>query len=236
MVNVLRFSLICAALLLLVGCASQNKSYNSISWQQAMHQVMQRYQTSSQDKLMPYFKAANVQFPPKALTFMIFKQSHRFEVYAKDKHNHWRYIRSFPILAASGGYGPKLREGDHQVPEGIYQLIGMNPESRFDLSLHLNYPNAFDKKEAYLNHRHDLGSDIFIHGRNRSIGCIAIGDNAIQQIFPLVDEVGLAHVKVIIAPDDFRYKKPIYGRVRPKWLPTLYWKIKKALVQYPVPA
>ncbi|WP_235378866.1 hypothetical protein [Candidatus Coxiella mudrowiae] len=64
----------------------------------------------------------------------------------------WHYIRSFSILAfSSGGPGPKLHDRDHQVPEGIYNIVGYNPDSRFDLSLMLNYPNAFDQYHAELD-------------------------------------------------------------------------------------
>lgn len=221
--------------ILLTSCARpKNSKTYSMNWRQAMRYAMQQYRPEAQKMWQPYFARARIPFPPKALTFLIFKESKQFQVYAKNQ-GVWHYIRTFPVLAASGGPGPKLHVGDHQVPEGEYRIIGMNPKSRFDLSMHLNYPNVFDRQQASLAHRIHLGGNIYIHGRNRSIGCIAIGDAAIQQIFPLVAQIGMHHVNVIIAPDDLRYKPPIYGYHHPKWLKGLYHRIKQALASYPMP-
>lgn len=216
--------------LLITGCVQEQ----SPSWRQAMKEKITDYRSSARAHLTPYFLRAGVPYPPKSLALLIFKYAKKLEIYGKYK-NRWHYIRSFPILAASGDFGPKLLRGDGQVPEGIYKIIGFNPKSRFDLSLHLNYPNTFDKREAKLDHRFDIGSNIYIHGKNRSIGCIAIGNNAIQQLFPLVYQVGDNHVTVIIAPDDFRVKKPMYGLVHPKWIHQLYKDIKYALSNFPEP-
>jgi murein L,D-transpeptidase YafK len=71
---------------------------------------------------------------------------------------------------ASGKAGPKLREGDGQVPEGIYRIDGLNPNSSYHLSLKLNYPNDFDLEQARTEGRTELGGDIFIHGKAVSIG------------------------------------------------------------------
>jgi murein L,D-transpeptidase YafK len=57
-------------------------------------------------------------------------------------------IHRYPLLAASGVAGPKLRQGDKQVPEGVYGISFLNPNSRYDVSLRVNYPNAFDRQMA----------------------------------------------------------------------------------------
>ena len=98
-------------------------------------------------ELLPFFQRAGVQFPPKQLALLIFKKNQRLDLWAKDaNHKGWVQIRSFSILAASGNPGPKLEEGDHQVPEGIYHITRLNPYSHFDLSMGLDYPNAFDRE------------------------------------------------------------------------------------------
>ncbi len=73
---------------------------------------------------------------------MILKQERRVELYAQNSvaESSWRFIRSYPILAASGHLGPKLREGDWQVPEGIYAVESLNPNSHYHLALHVDYP------------------------------------------------------------------------------------------------
>ena len=195
---------------------------------QSLSTAVKRYDNYAQDRLAPYFKKAHVAYPPKKMALLGFKNTRQLQLWAKDS-GPWRYIKTFPMLAASGGPGPKLLTGDHQVPEGVYRFVEFNPNSHFDLSLELSYPNAFDRYHAALDGRHHLGGDIFIHGHHASIGCIAIGNNAIQQLFVLAYKVGLGNIKVIIAPDDLRYHRAIYGSVHPRWLPQLYAQIKDAL-------
>ena len=213
------------AFLTCTGCAKTD----SIKQQQRLAY----YSFYSHSHLVDDFKRAGVSYPPKHLALLVFKQTKRMQMYANEQ-GRWRFIKTFSIKAASGDFGPKLYEGDHQVPEGIYRITALNPNSHFLLSMKLNYPNAFDRKQAQFANHHDLGSNIFIHGKARSIGCIAIGDRGIEQLFPLVSQVGMDHVQVIIAPDDLRYKKPAYGRVHPHWLPTLYHKIRLALSNFPL--
>lgn len=184
-------------------------------------------------QLLPFFKQAGVEFPPKQMALLVFKKNKRVDLWAKDQtHVRWIHIRSFDILAASGDSGPKLQEGDRQVPEGVYHINRLNPHSQFDLSMGLDYPNAFDRNQAKLDGRNKLGGDIFIHGGNRSIGCIAIGDAAIEQLFPLVSKVGTKNVKVIIAPNDYRFHTSDMARVRPAWIPSLYQNIDNALNEF----
>ena len=121
---------------------------------------------------------------------------------------------------------------DRQVPEGIYRLEALNPDSRFDLSMELNYPNSEDQYHARMDGRSDLGGEIFIHGNKLSIGCIAIGDANIQQLFVLVYEVGMRNVTVIVAPNDLRYEKPLRSSEKVSWLPQLYGEIYQALLPF----
>lgn len=89
------------------------------------------------------------------------------------------HIKSYPILAASGSIGPKLRESDMQVPEGVYQIESLNPNSQFHLSLRVNYPNEFDREQARIDGRAQLGGDIMIHG---SQFWLAVWQLAIKQL------------------------------------------------------
>ena len=171
---------------------------------------------------------------PSRLTLLAFKREKLLEVWG-EKDGKWYYILSYPILAASGGDGPKLKEGDRQVPEGIYSIIQINPNSYFHIAMLIDYPNNFDRKKAELDGRTNLGYDICIHGAAVSIGCIAIGDPAIEELFLMVEEAGMENVKVIIAPYDFR-KHPSLESIQSNiaWLPELYDMIKKELTHYPI--
>ena len=112
------------------------------------------------------------------------------------------HLKTYPVLAASGTPGPKLREGDRQVPEGVYGVRSLNPNSRFHLSLEVDYPSAFDLARAREDGRSEPGSNIFIHGGAKSVGCVAIGDAAIEEVFLLCSETPLSKITVLIAPSD----------------------------------
>ena len=81
--------------------------------------------------------------------------------------------------------GPKRKEGDKQIPEGVYQINHFNPKSNFHLSLGINYPNASDK---VLADRQRPGSAIYIHGDCVTIGCIPISDDKIKELYILAIE------------------------------------------------
>ena len=182
------------------------------------------------------FKKAAVPYPPQALTFIGLKQEKRLEVYAADKGGKFRFIRSYPIIAASGRLGPKLREGDEQVPEGLYQIESLNPNSRFHLSLRVDYPNAADRERAKAEQRTNLGGDIMIHGNAVSIGCLAMGDSAAEDLFVLAAVTGIRNINVILSPIDFRTRDLTeIPAGAPKWTGELYDSIKAALRQYDVP-
>jgi murein L,D-transpeptidase YafK len=123
------------------------------------------------------------------------------ELWARDAGHRFRLISKYPILAISGGPGPKRREGDKQVPEGFYEIDRFNPKSLFHLSLGLNYPNASDRVLSDSEHP---GSDIFIHGSNVSIGCAPLGDEAIEEVYLAALDArdhGQAHIQVHVFPD-----------------------------------
>jgi murein L,D-transpeptidase YafK len=134
--------------------------------------------------------------------------------------------------------GPKLREGDQQVPEGLYRIELLNPNSRYHLSLRVNYPNAADIEQARAEGRDlaGLGGDIMIHGGAESVGCLAIGDPAIEELFVLVAGTGLDKVRLLIAPWDFRKETEdaLAGRA-PSWVAELYGQLRHEMAHLPEP-
>jgi len=80
--------------------------------------------------------------------------------------------------------GPKIREGDHQAPEGFYDITleQMNPLSHEYLSFNIGFPNLFDRSLGR------TGSFIMVHGGCRSIGCYAMTDEQMDEIYGLVTE------------------------------------------------
>jgi len=183
-------------------------------------------------RIKPFFDRAGISYPSRQLTFVVLKEERKFEVWTEDGGN-WVHVRTYDILAASGSQGPKQRSGDCQVPEGIYQIIGLNPASRFHLSMKINYPNDYDLQRARDEKRLNLGGDIYIHGKAKSRGCIAIGDTAIEELFVLVAKTRPNNVKVVIAPHDLRKYGPITDMPsQPSWLPDLYKTIGQELTKF----
>lgn len=110
-----------------------------------------------------------------------FKEESRIELWAKNSSAAtFQLVDSFEVCSMSGSIGPKRKQGDRQVPEGFYHIDRFNPESNFHLSLGINYPNASDKIMSKAN---NLGGDIFIHGSCVSIGCMAITDEQIKELY-----------------------------------------------------
>jgi murein L,D-transpeptidase YafK len=119
--------------------------------------------------------------------------------------------------------GPKRKEGDLQIPEGIYYVNHFNPLSNFFLSLGINYPNSSDKLFADKEHP---GGSIYIHGNCVTIGCIPITDDKIKELYVLAVEArssGQDKIPVHIFParlDAGQLEK--LGRNYPEHL--LFWK------------
>jgi hypothetical protein len=197
--------------------------------QRTVEDVLQDFGPYAVNQLKPYFAQAGVAYPPREITLVALKAERKLELWARDERE-YRLIRNYDIRAASGTAGPKLRQGDRQVPEGVYRIVGLNPNSNYHLSMKLNYPNEFDQFHAALEGRHNPGSDIFIHGKADSIGCLAMGDDAIDELFVLVAQAGMENVKVVIAPYDSR-SQPLNPDAdgMPKWADQLYGMITREI-------
>lgn len=189
-----------------------------------------QYGEAARGRLKPHFQRQQISYPPPKVVMVGFKEERLLEVYAGDSNQGVRLIRSYPILGSSGGPGPKLREGDRQVPEGIYTVESLNPNSRFHLSLRIGYPNAFDRAQAAEDGRTDLGGDIMIHGSSVSVGCLAMGDQAAEDLFVLAADTGITNIMVILSPCDFQAGKPFPDVTgKPPWTESLYTTIRSNL-------
>lgn len=119
--------------------------------------------------------------PPKRILVRAFKQEKELEVWgAEGVSEPLKLIVIYRIARMSGAIGPKRKEGDYQVPEGLYAIDRFNPKSQFHLSLGLDYPNESDRVRSDSEHP---GSDIFIHGGEASIGCLAMTDPVIEELW-----------------------------------------------------
>ena len=203
-----------------------------------IEQVLVALGPSVERRLRPAFERAGLPWIPRNLTLVAFKAERRLELYASGGGEKPKFVLAYPVLAASGAAGPKLREGDKQVPEGFYRIELLNPNSRYHLSLRVNYPNADDLERAREDGRDlsTLGGDIMIHGGSASIGCLAIGDPAIEELFVLAARAGLDNVRLIIAPRDSRQGNttPALENV-PAWTAELHDRLRREIGKFALP-
>ncbi|MBC7171325.1 MAG: hypothetical protein H5U40_02800 [Polyangiaceae bacterium] len=172
-------------------------------------------------------EAAGVRWPPARTTWLAFKEERRLEAWVAGAEGGFVQLATYPILAASGETGPKRREGDEQVPEGFYRLTALNPNSRYHLSVRVDYPNEEDITHRRVS-RSAMGGDIFVHGSHFSIGCIAVGDRAIEELFVLAARVPAGGRRILIAPVDFR-SRPEGAAGDEPWVRDLYVRLREAL-------
>src|SRR5262249_31659535 len=92
-----------------------------------------QYGPAARARLRPWFEKAAVAYPPGSVTLVVIKESKTMEIWAAPAAGAYHHVRDYPILAASGHAGPKLREGDMQVPEGVYAIDSLNPNSGYHL-------------------------------------------------------------------------------------------------------
>lgn len=120
--------------------------------------------------------------PGDPIFIRIFKEESELEVWVQGDET-FQLFRTYDICYYSGRLGPKLRQGDRQSPEGFYFVNRgrMNPNSAYHLAFNIGYPNRYDR-----SHRR-TGSAIMVHGDCVSIGCYAMTDAGIDEIYTLAD-------------------------------------------------
>ena len=204
----LRSGIVAAAVVLLTGLGvlltiGPVRAYaavrNTLRGRATIEDRIRQYGDGAESRLVERFARSGATYPPARLVLVGLKRERELRVYVPEGGG-WGEATRYPILAASGGPGPKLREGDRQVPEGFYRIDSLNPNSLYHLALRLDYPNADDRAAATAEGRTTLGGDIMIHGRAASIGCLAMGDPASEELFVLAHRVGLENIEVVLAP------------------------------------
>jgi hypothetical protein len=194
-----------------------------------------QYGPGARVRLAPFFAAAGVPYPPERFVLLGFKRERELHLLASGPGRDLAFIRSYPIRGASGVLGPKLRWGDEQVPEGIYAIEYLNPNSVAHLSLALSYPNAYDRARAEEDGRDDLGGDIMIHGSWMSSGCLAMGDQVAEELFVLAADAGWEDAVVVLSPVDFRRSVlPADYRMPAAWVEDLYLSLRAELEGLPL--
>ena len=200
---------------------------------QSVESIAKKYGPKVEISLKNAFEKTQIDSTDFEMAILAFKKEQILEVVVrKNKTENWKLLKMYPFTAFSGKIGPKLKNGDKQIPEGIYQMEYLNPNSKYHLSIKVSYPNAFDKEKAKQDGRTDLGGDIMIHGKNVTIGCIPVGDKNIEEIFILATKTKNKHFPIIIAPHDFRTNKTFPKIEAISWENELYENISKELTNF----
>ena len=113
----------------------------------------------------------------------IFKAESELELWLL-KDGRFELFATYPICFWSGKLGPKQREGDRQAPEGLYSVgtEQLHLKGRQPRSLDLGFPNALDRALTR------TGSHILVHGGCQSIGCYAMTNPVMEEIFSLSEQ------------------------------------------------
>ncbi|MGE4313635.1 MAG: murein L,D-transpeptidase family protein [Pseudobdellovibrionaceae bacterium] len=186
----LRVSLFVICLSFLAACAGYEPEWPNL-WMKERTRIIGR--------VAGEFKNRNFELGTPVY-IRIFKQSAIAQLWLRDSETGmYMLYKTYPICAFSGDLGPKQREGDQQSPEGFY-AVGpgqMNPASKYHLAFNIGYPNPFDR------YYHRTGSALMVHGGCKSVGCYAMTDKQIEEIYAIVSlahDHGQRYVPVHIFP------------------------------------
>jgi len=172
-------------------------------------------------------------FPPEQLFIRAYKEEKKLEIWGGNPAG-FVLLKTYDICTVPGVPGPKIRQGDKQVPEGFYMIDSINPDSEFHLSLRINYPNAADTVRS--REEKDPGGDIFIHGDCYSVGCLPMEDAPMEEIFWIVvrflNRYADKKVRVLVLPFDLQdaQKYAWYTVKYPQW--TSFWDSLKNIDFY----
>lgn len=174
--------------------------------------------------------AENLDLNNYEIKMQAFKSERVLEVFLRAPMGEWRLLREFPFCNFSGKLGPKLKEGDLQIPEGIYRVAVFNPQSKFYLSLGLDYPNA---RDMLLADPSQPGSDIYIHGGCETVGCIPITNEKIAELYLLAKDAKEDIVVSIFPFKPGRENLQKYVAEFPQW--ETFWKALFAEAEITIP-
>jgi murein L,D-transpeptidase YafK len=186
---------------------------------EAIEKVNPKIQTELREKAISYGTPVFIR---------IFKESKELEVWLK-KGKVFELFKTYKICAyGTGGLGPKAKQGDGKAPEGFYRVSAksLNPVSNYHLALNLGYPNEYDRA------RRRTGSALMIHGDCVSIGCYAMTDEKIEEIYSLVDAAlrnGQPFIQIHIFPFHMTSQN-VSDHSRSEWAP--FWNNLKEGFDY----
>jgi len=174
----------------------------SVNWDRKQHIATYRAgkplpSTPDHSRFAARMESAGVK-PGMPVHLRIYKLESEIELWVQ-KNGRFERFATYPICMWSGRLGPKLKEGDRQAPEGFYTVTkdALNPNSREHLSFNLGFPNVYDRGKGR------TGSFLMVHGGCASIGCYAVTDRVVDEIWAFVTKAldnGQARIPVHAFP------------------------------------
>jgi hypothetical protein len=178
-----------------------NPLHGDFAQSQLRHPRVHDARVNARHGVKKLYRERGIPYPAAEVFMRVFKRERVLELWARPAGaDRFALLREYPVCALAGEIGPKRRQGDNQTPEGFYEIDSFNPNSEYLLSLHVNYPNDSDR---VLGNRSNPGGAIFIHGGCKTIGCIAVTDEAIEELYWIAVEaraVGQERIPVHIFP------------------------------------
>jgi murein L,D-transpeptidase YafK len=166
--NVIRILIVLTSIVLLTGCQLWADNRGNVPIPAALLERMAAIGTS----------------PAEPMMIRVYKESSELEVWKRNRSGQYALLKTYPICKWSGTLGPKIKEGDYQSPEGFYDVTPalLNPKSSYHLAFNVGFPNKLDQALAR------TGSYLMIHGDCKSVGCYAMTDDGIKEIYALARE------------------------------------------------
>lgn len=149
------------------------------------------------DDLKAMLEKVGVSYPPDEVYLRLFKEDRQLELWVGQAGKPLVLLSTYPVCAASGELGPKRMEGDLQVPEGFYEVSQFHSTSNYHLALKVSYPNASDRVRSDAQHP---GGLIYLHGGCASIGCIAIENEPVEEVYLLALDAKVRTIPFHIFP------------------------------------
>jgi murein L,D-transpeptidase YafK len=117
-------------------------------------------------------------------------------------------FKSYRISLGKQPNGPKQREGDKRTPEGLYWLDWRKVSDRYNLAMHVSYPNVSDAARAR-REGVEPGGMIMIHGTplndeypewyfhtlDWTEGCIAMKNADMREVWSLVKDGTMIEIR-----------------------------------------
>ncbi len=147
------------------------------------HEVSTRHLDPIPPRTLSLMASRNMT-PADPILIRAYKKEAEMEVWKRGANGRYTLLKTFPVCRWSGQLGPKVREGDRQTVEGFYTITPgqMNPNSSYYLSFDTGFPNAYDRANGR------TGSYLMVHGTCSSMGCFAMTDETISELYALARE------------------------------------------------